>query len=72
MQPKAHFVRLIDFYRQRFAHYGHGTPEPAIVRLGAQVFLRPNSQDAVREFRPYFDKPATAERESAELEGSRG
>src|SRR5699024_7654445 len=27
----------------------------AIVGLGGQVFMRKNSQDAVREFRPYFD-----------------
>ncbi len=27
----------------------------AIVGLGGQVYVRPNSQDAVREFRPYFD-----------------
>ncbi|SOD71715.1 putative FMN-dependent luciferase-like monooxygenase [Jatrophihabitans sp. GAS493] len=54
--PKEHFIQLIDFYRQRFAHYGHGTPEQAIVGLGGQVFMRRNSQDAIREFRPYFDK----------------
>ena len=54
--PKEHFQRLITLYRQRFAHYGHGTPEQAIVGLGGQVFMRANSQDAVREFRPYFDK----------------
>jgi len=53
--PTEHFVRLVDYYRQRFAHYGHGTPEQAIVGLGGQVFMRNNSQDAVREFRPYFD-----------------
>jgi len=53
--PKEHFVRLITLYRQRYAHYGHGTPEQAIVGLGGQVFMRRNSQDAVREFRPYFD-----------------
>ncbi|MET8010095.1 LLM class flavin-dependent oxidoreductase [Streptomyces sp. NPDC005271] len=53
--PKEHFQRLIDLYRRRFAHYGHGTPEQAIVGLGGQVFIRPKSQDAVREFRPYFD-----------------
>jgi alkanesulfonate monooxygenase SsuD/methylene tetrahydromethanopterin reductase-like flavin-dependent oxidoreductase (luciferase family) len=53
--PAEHFVRLVSFYRQRFAHYGHGTPEQAIVGLGGQVFMRKNSQDAVREFRPYFD-----------------
>jgi putative FMN-dependent luciferase-like monooxygenase len=53
--PKEHFMRLIGLYRERFAHYGHGTPEQAIVGLGGQVFMRRNSQDAVREFRPYFD-----------------
>src|SRR5450432_2993205 len=53
--PTEHFVRLVEFYRQRFAHYGHGTPEQAIVGLGGQVFMARNSQDAVREFRPYFD-----------------
>ena len=53
--PAEHYQRLITLYRQRFAHYGHGTPEQAIVGLGGQVFMRANSQDAVREFRPYFD-----------------
>lgn len=53
--PKHHFQRLIDLYRRRYAHYGHGTPEQAIVGLGGQAFIRRNSQDAVREFRPYFD-----------------
>jgi putative FMN-dependent luciferase-like monooxygenase len=53
--PKEHFMRLINLYRQRYAHYGHGTPEQAVVGLGGQVFMRKNSQDAVREFRPYFD-----------------
>lgn len=48
-------MRLITLYRQRYAHYGHGTPEQAVVGLGGQVFMRRNSQDAVREFRPYFD-----------------
>ncbi|MFJ1791407.1 LLM class flavin-dependent oxidoreductase [Kitasatospora griseola] len=53
--PKEHFQRLVNLYRERYAHYGHGTPEQAIVGLGGQVFMRRNSQDAVREFRPYFD-----------------
>lgn len=53
--PKEHYQRLIGLYRQRYAHYGHGTPEQAIVGLGGQVFMRANSQDAVREFRPFFD-----------------
>ena len=53
--PKEHYQRLIGLYRRRFAHYGHGTEQQAIVGLGGQVFMRANSQDAVREFRPYFD-----------------
>jgi putative FMN-dependent luciferase-like monooxygenase len=53
--PVEHFVRLVGYYRERFAHYGHGTPEQAIVGLGGQAFMAKNSQDAVREFRPYFD-----------------
>ncbi|MEV6793022.1 LLM class flavin-dependent oxidoreductase [Streptomyces sp. NPDC051320] len=53
--PKDHFKRLITFYRERFEFYGHGTPRQATVGLGGQVFMRKNSQDAVREFRPYFD-----------------
>ena len=47
---------MVRLYRQRFEHYGHGPADQAIVGLGGQVFMRPNSQDAIREFRPYFDK----------------
>ncbi|MFB7667487.1 CE1758 family FMN-dependent luciferase-like monooxygenase [Kitasatospora sp. NPDC056138] len=53
--PKEHFVRLVELYRTRYAHYGHGTAEQAYVGLGGQFFIRRNSQDAIREFRPYFD-----------------
>src|SRR5689334_22264148 len=53
--PKEHTQVLVNLYRERFEHYGHGTAEQAIVGLGGQVFMRKNSQDAVREFRPYFD-----------------
>ncbi|HET9608829.1 MAG TPA: LLM class flavin-dependent oxidoreductase [Acidimicrobiales bacterium] len=53
--PKEHFVRLVEHYRTRFADHGHGRPDQAIVGLGGQVFIRERSQDAVREFRPYFD-----------------
>ena len=53
--PKDHTERMVDLYRRRFEHYGHGQADQAIVGLGGQVFMRPNSQDAVREFRPYFD-----------------
>ncbi|MGX1805329.1 LLM class flavin-dependent oxidoreductase [Nocardia sp. NPDC055321] len=53
--PKEHFKRLIELYRRRYEHYGHGAADQAVVGLGGQVFMRKNSQDAVNEFRPYFD-----------------
>ena len=53
--PASHTARMVEFYRQRFEHYGHGKAEDAIVGLGGQVYMARNSQDAVKEFRPYFD-----------------
>jgi putative FMN-dependent luciferase-like monooxygenase len=53
--PPEHTKRMVALYRRRFEHHGHGAADQAIVGLGGQVFMRPNSQDAVREFRPYFD-----------------
>ncbi|GAA3442824.1 LLM class flavin-dependent oxidoreductase [Planomonospora venezuelensis] len=53
--PKEHTRRMVGLYRRRFEHYGHGSADQAVVGLGGQVFMRRNSQDAVREFRPYFD-----------------
>jgi alkanesulfonate monooxygenase SsuD/methylene tetrahydromethanopterin reductase-like flavin-dependent oxidoreductase (luciferase family) len=45
----------VRLYRRRFEHHGHGGADQAIVGLGGQVFMRSKSQDAVKEFRPYFD-----------------
>jgi putative FMN-dependent luciferase-like monooxygenase len=53
--PMRHTEQMVRLYRQRFEHYGHGKADQAIVGLGGQVFMRKNSQDAVEEFRPYFD-----------------
>ena len=53
--PPSHTKRMVDIYRRRFEHHKHGAADQAIVGLGGQVFMRPNSQDAVTEFRPYFD-----------------
>jgi putative FMN-dependent luciferase-like monooxygenase len=53
--PASHTQQMVALYRQRFEHYGHGSADQAIVGLGGQVFMRKNSQDAVNEFRPYFD-----------------
>ncbi len=51
----SHTRRMVEFYRRRFEAHGHGSADQAIVGLGGQAFIRPRSQDAVREFRPYFD-----------------
>jgi putative FMN-dependent luciferase-like monooxygenase len=53
--PVEHTAKMVAYYRRRYEHYGHGAADTAIVGLGGQVFMRPRSQDAVREFRPYFD-----------------
>src|ERR1700754_4568908 len=55
LAPNFHFRPLVELYRRRFAHYGHGTPEQAIVGLGGHAFIAPRSQDAVKAFRPYFE-----------------
>ncbi|MEA5360238.1 LLM class flavin-dependent oxidoreductase [Amycolatopsis sp., V23-08] len=53
--PPAHTRRMIGLYRERFEHHGHGPADTAIVGLGGQAFMRRRSQDAIAEFRPYFD-----------------
>ena len=55
LAPNFHFKPLVDLYRQRFEHYGHGTAEQAIVGLGGMSFIAKRSQDAVNAFRPYFE-----------------
>jgi len=55
LAPNFHFVPLVNFYRERFAHYGHGTKEQAIVGLGGHAFISRNSQDAFNTFRPFFE-----------------
>ncbi|MCH7230883.1 LLM class flavin-dependent oxidoreductase [Glycomyces sp. L485] len=54
--PTSHSLRLIEFYRQRFEHYGHGTKKQAVVGLGGHAYIAKRSQDAYKEFRPYFDE----------------
>lgn len=53
--PSEHVRRMVDLYRRRYEHYGHGSYDQAIVGLGGQTFIRPDSQAAINEFRPYFD-----------------
>jgi len=49
-----YFQRYVAFYRERYAAHGHGTPEQAIVGAAGAAFVRPNAQDARREYAPYF------------------
>jgi putative FMN-dependent luciferase-like monooxygenase len=53
--PMVHFERLVRFYRERYEFYGHGSADAAIVGAGGQTFVRHNSQDAIDEYRPYFN-----------------
>jgi putative FMN-dependent luciferase-like monooxygenase len=55
LAPNFHFRPLVNFYRERFAHHGHGAPEQAILGLGGHAYIAPRSQDAVSTFRPYFE-----------------
>ena len=57
--PKEHTRRMIDLYRSRFEHYGHGPGDQAIVGLGAHAYMHRNSQDAMAQFRPFFDNSPT-------------
>src|ERR671913_150090 len=54
--PKEHFMRLIGFYRQRYAHYGHDPEQQGIVGGGGRAYIARRSQDAIREFHPYFNE----------------
>lgn len=54
--PTEHSRQLIEFYRERFEHHGHGTAKQAVVGLGGQAYIAKRSQDAYREFRPYFNE----------------
>jgi putative FMN-dependent luciferase-like monooxygenase len=55
LAPNFHFKPLVDFYRQRFEHYGHGRAQDAIVGLGGQAFIAKRSQDAYTAFRPHLE-----------------
>ena len=52
---KEHVIQMVRLYRQRYEYYGHGKAHQAYVALGGQAYMAKNSQDAVAEFRPYFD-----------------
>ena len=41
----------VHYFRERYAYYGHGAAKDAPVGSGAKVFVKPRSQDALREFK---------------------
>src|SRR5829696_8928419 len=53
--PQDHVRRMVDLYRRRFEHYGHGPADQAIVGLGGQIFMRLSSHQAIRELLQYLD-----------------
>ncbi|MFV0252547.1 MAG: LLM class flavin-dependent oxidoreductase [Beutenbergiaceae bacterium] len=52
---REHVEQMVALYRRRYAHYGHGEPEQAIVGLGGHVFMADTQAKAIATFRPYFD-----------------
>ncbi|BDA63566.1 CE1758 family FMN-dependent luciferase-like monooxygenase [Actinomyces capricornis] len=52
--PVEHTAKMVRLYRERYAHYGHGSPEQAIVGLGGQFFAAKTHDEAVRKYLPYF------------------
>jgi alkanesulfonate monooxygenase SsuD/methylene tetrahydromethanopterin reductase-like flavin-dependent oxidoreductase (luciferase family) len=48
------YAELVDYYRERWTHYGH---DPALVTIGAGTagyYAAKNSQDAIETYRPAF------------------
>ena len=50
-----HTEQMVNLYRQRFEHYGHGSGDQAIVGLGGQFFAANSEAEAKKYFRPFFD-----------------
>src|SRR5919108_3278968 len=52
-----HVRRMVQLYRRRFEHYGHGPADQAIVGLGGQGVLREKPPDPGGAVRPPFRQP---------------
>ena len=69
------YQELIDHYRERWAHYGHGG-DPVVAASFPAVLIRSNSQDAVEAYRPFWNAqretppPGTTTRRSGNLRSS--
>lgn len=66
--PMEHYARSVALYRERFAAHGHGSPEDGIVGAGGGIWVRSNSQDALKEYRPYFNAHPIHARSGRSLE----
>ena len=53
--PPSHTQRMVQMYRQRFEHYGHGTRRPGHRGPGRAGLHAPEQPGRGAEFRPYFD-----------------
>ena len=53
--PIEPYAELIDYYRERLAHYGHD-PAKAVIGAGsAGYYAAPTSQEAIETYRPIFE-----------------
>jgi putative FMN-dependent luciferase-like monooxygenase len=54
-----YFKQYVDFYRDRYEQHRalgrHAGPEGGTVGAGGAIYVRPRSQDAWREFRPFYE-----------------
>ncbi len=66
--PMEHYARSVALYRERFSFHGHGNPEDGIVGAGGGIWVRPNSQDAIKEYRPYYNAHPIHARSGLSLE----
>ena len=48
------FLPLVDQYRRGYEAYGHGSADDAVVGAAGAAFVRSSSQQAIREFEPYY------------------
>ncbi|MFE9367197.1 LLM class flavin-dependent oxidoreductase [Streptomyces sp. NPDC006978] len=66
--PMEHYARSVALYRRRFTHHGDGAPEDGAVGAGSGIWVRVNSQEAVREYRPLYDAHPIRSRSGFSLE----
>ncbi|WP_235931576.1 MULTISPECIES: CE1758 family FMN-dependent luciferase-like monooxygenase [Actinomyces] len=52
--PADHVRQMVELYRRRFEHYGHGAAEQAYVGLGGQLFMASTEKEALERYAPYF------------------